>query len=124
MITKFEQYNEGIKHLLVGPSKDEVWKGLGYEKTFETPKEYLNYIVERLVKMDIGYKFRWIYKNSDIFQYFIDSSILYVNEKIINILETIFNLDFVDVLYLIKREVVPNLNLPRIPKDIQSNRLL
>ena len=48
MITKFEQYNEGIKHLLVGPSKDELWdkykdklKGL-IEYLPESPEDFFN----------------------------------------------------------------------------------
>ena len=28
MITKFEKYNEGIKHLLVGPTKEEVYNNI------------------------------------------------------------------------------------------------
>jgi len=40
MITKFTQYNESIRNLLVGPTKEEMWKNLGYDKHFDTPEEY------------------------------------------------------------------------------------
>ena len=40
MITKYNQFNESIKSLLVGPTKDEIWKNLGFNRTFDTPKEF------------------------------------------------------------------------------------
>jgi len=53
MITKFEKYNEGIKHLLVGPTKEEVWDNYingdlkGLIKSIPTsPEDFINQIFE------------------------------------------------------------------------------
>ena len=46
MITKFEQYNESIKDLLVGPTKEEVLKNFGYEQNFETPEEFIIHLIK------------------------------------------------------------------------------
>ena len=52
MITKFEKYNESVKSLLVGPTKEEVWKNLGYVKifnrTFDTSEEYFIYLISNM----------------------------------------------------------------------------
>jgi len=44
--------NESIKHLLTGPSEEEVWKSFGYNRTFDTPEEFINYILENYTKHD------------------------------------------------------------------------
>ena len=31
MIKKYKQFNEGIRHLLVGPTKEEIWDDLEYK---------------------------------------------------------------------------------------------
>jgi hypothetical protein len=50
IITKYQQFNEGIRHLLVGPTKEEVWKNKGYSDIMKTPpdtaKEFLEMILD------------------------------------------------------------------------------
>ena len=38
MIKNYKLFTESLLNNLEGPSADEVWKNLGYEKGFDTPK--------------------------------------------------------------------------------------
>jgi len=61
-----EKTNEGIKHLLVGPTEEEVWKLVGGTFYFETPpkdkKEFLDKLFENTSKIvtvgGIGYLYK------------------------------------------------------------------
>jgi len=109
MITKFEKYNESIKSLLVGPTKEEVWKNFGYEKGFETPEEFFLYIIDgiKIIKMNKNNKKDEIYfgKNNKIyFKYILNNNsmnVLWVSINIWNILEKIFNLKILVIKSLI-----------------------
>jgi len=46
MITKYSKYNESIKSLLTCPSKEEVWKSFGYDKSFNTPEEFFLNVID------------------------------------------------------------------------------
>ena len=37
---------------MVGPTKEEVWKNLGYDKTFNTTEEYFKYIFDNFQYSD------------------------------------------------------------------------
>ena len=58
MIVKFEQYNESVKSLLVGPTKEEVWSELMNGKLKglitsipESPEDFFNQMKEGCIKM-------------------------------------------------------------------------
>lgn len=51
MIKKFTQFNEGINHLLVGPTKEEIWKHLGYDVPFDTVEDYFEYIIKDMKRI-------------------------------------------------------------------------
>ena len=49
MITKYNKFNESIKFLLVGPSKEKMgdyWKSLSFDRTFDTPEEFFLYMID------------------------------------------------------------------------------
>ena len=119
MITKFEKYNEGIKHLLVGPTKKEVWKNLGFDKPFDTPEEFIDYILNNLEYIGMIDTDFWKYKDEIYFKYNRTGNyIFYFNEKNIgNLLFNLFNLDYKKQLKLMK--YVTN-GLKRYPSCIES----
>ena len=58
MIIKFEQYNESIKDLMVGPTKEEVWSDLmngklkGLIKSIpDSPEDFFNEMKEGCIKI-------------------------------------------------------------------------
>ncbi len=107
MIKNFKQYNEGIKHLLVGPTKEEIWENLGYDKPFDTPEEFIEYISDNLEKIvshntftDIIY---WKFKPQDeVYFEYNSGSLFYSQEKIYNILNGVFNMKSSDIKLLLK----------------------
>jgi len=54
MIKKYIKFNEGIKSLLVGPTKEEVWKNLGYDKSFDNLEDFLTELCDGM-DASIGY---------------------------------------------------------------------
>ena len=95
MIIKYTKYTESIKNLLVGPTKDEIFKNLGYDRTFDTPEEFIDYIGNNLIKDDKHNGIIcWLYKktNEILFKYEdIDRRFSYNKEKIYDPLTVIFD---------------------------------
>ena len=113
MITKFKQYNESIKDLLTGPTKEEVWKHYGFDEPFDTPEEYF---------LDVFHGFN----NSQIKHYFIWKDIIgntvisydTLNEEVVcylgyytKLMEKIFNLSYRDVINIINKILIKQLKL-------------
>jgi len=71
MITKFEKYNESIKSLLVGPSKEDIFKNLGYDQSFETSEEFFLNVIDGIkIKEQTKYPDSVFWeKNDKIFLY-------------------------------------------------------
>jgi len=121
----FSKYktNEGILNHLKGPSEDDVWNNLGYDRTFDTAEEFLDYMVKNLKKVEVGYITRWLFNNEKTFLHYEDTGIFYYNEKIFDVLRKMFDLDDNDINIIVNREVVSKLNIiPRPnPNSIQLN---
>ena len=114
MITKFEKYNESIKSLLVGPSKEEVWKSLGYDSSFGTPEEFLLWVIDGMkIKektKDTDYII-WEKNGKIIFAQDFDHMQLYVDdESIWCVLEKVFGLDYDEIKSIITDVVEEHLN--------------
>lgn len=53
MLKKYNQYiKESLLDKLEGPNEEEVWKNLGYDRTFNTPKEFIDYIIANSTETD------------------------------------------------------------------------
>jgi len=91
----YKQFNEGLNDLLKGPSKEEIWKNLGYDKTFDTPEDFFLDVIEGIMikQQDEDYNIAYWEKNGKIIfeRDYVDNA-LYVNSKIWNILYGVFNI--------------------------------
>jgi len=121
MIKKFNEYiKESLLDKLKGPSKEELRKSYGYDKTFDTPEEFFLDAIDGITTIspnkyhnDINY-----YEKNDnvLFQYFIITNIFYVSfNKIWVILIHIFNMKEWEARKFIKEMVEKYLNL----KDVK-----
>ena len=101
MILKFEQYNESIKSLLVGPSKEEIWENLGYYQSFETPEEFFLYMIDGMkIKKQTKYpdSIFWEKNGKIIFEQDLKNNDLWVDyNSIWKILEKIFGFDNTEI---------------------------
>lgn len=103
MIKKFKQFNEGINHLLVGPTKDEIWKNLGYSKTFDTPEDFLKELSKKMETSYINSNEVEFYMNGkSIFIYEIKERCLSVDYSIQKLIIDIFGIDIKNIEKLIK----------------------
>ena len=95
LITSLLSTNESLLDKLQGPSKEEIWKGLGYNITFDTVEEFLNYIYDNLIVDDSLFD-SLLYKNKNnneiIIEYVYTGGVLYYNASLIKILNMIFNI--------------------------------
>ena len=108
MITKYKQFNESIKSLLVGPSKEEMkdyWKSRGFDRTFDTPEEFLLYVMSDMKSIvDDEYldSIFWLKNGNVLFEENLENKELYINYDFIwKILRGIFNVEFKDIKELI-----------------------
>ena len=110
MITKYNQFNESIKSLLVGPSSNEMtkyWKSLGFDRTFDTPEEFLSYMIDGMViKIQTPKYISWEKNGKIDFEQDLEHNILWINYKSIwMILEKVFDLESGEIRHLIKNVV-------------------
>ena len=117
MITKFEQYNESIKSLLVGPTKDEMkdyWKNLGYDQSFDTPEEFFLHVIDGMkIKKQTKYPYSifWEKNKKILFEQDLKNKYLLVDYyPIWSIYENFFCLNGVDIQSFIKDQVEEHLN--------------
>lgn len=96
MITKFETYNEGIKHLLNGPTKEEAWKSLGFDRTFETPEEYFLYLTDGVeIVSPNGLYYEWKKGDKILFeQYPTPDKLFFMKYSDVKIFDKIFDMNF------------------------------
>ena len=114
MITKYNKFNESIKSLLVGPTKDEVWENLGYDRTFDTPEEFLLYRIDGMkIKEQVKYPniIFWEKDGKIIFEQDFGNMDLCVNDITIwSVLEKGFGLVYDEMQLLIEKFVEEHLN--------------
>jgi len=113
MITKFEKFNESIKSLLVGPTKEEIWKNLGYDKSFDTPEEFFLTVIDGIKIKEQTEHPNYIYweKNGKvIFKQDLKDMDLWVDQTIWSILEKVFGINYNKTQKFIKDQVEEHLN--------------
>ena len=126
MIKKYKQFNESIKSLLKGPTKEEVWGSFGFRKTFDTPEEFLTELFSDLETTTDGEFINYNKKNKLIFEiekntFFSTNGEYYalrLNHRYWDILTNIFYLGYKDKLTVIKKVVKQIFNIE--PKNIES----
>jgi len=135
MIKKYKQFNEGLLDKLTGPSKEEFFKNKGFEKSFETGDEFLDYIIVNLERVELPAKDHWNYQNMEIpnktyfkyngviyFEYNNKSNKIYFSEENIHeILKDVFNLSYVDIMKLIRTKFKDKYNIDPIRIENRSN---
>jgi hypothetical protein len=113
MIKNFKQYNEGIKHLLVGPTKEDIWTDLmngklkGLLKSIPTsPEDFFNQIKEGCVEMGENEYGIYFGKNgTKVFHEGLKNNILWIRYNVWSILEKIYEFDKSKIRKLIKNSL-------------------
>jgi len=115
MITKFEKYNESIKSLLVGPTKEEMWSKLlnGRLKGLitsipESPEDFFNQMKEGCVEIVKGWYGIYFGKNGiKLFQQDLKNGWLYVSYLYIwSVYEKIYGFNKNEIQELIEKELL------------------
>ena len=111
MITKYKQFNESIKSLLVGPTKEEMWKNLGYDKSFDTPEEFFLNVIDGMEIHDQTKDYiLWEKDGKVIFEQDLVNMNLWIDNKSIwSVLENIFELDYDEIKKIISNIVSEHL---------------
>ena len=107
MITKFEKYNESIKSLLVGPTKEEICDQFNLPYSINTPEEFLEYIMNHVEEKQVpifGSTIIGKYKGNIIYKKEFLKYKLSFTKNIINIMISLFDInnDY-DVLNIIQK---------------------
>jgi len=117
MITKFEKYNESIRSLLVGPSKEEMkdyWKKLGYDQSFNTTEEFFLNVIDGIkIKPQTKYlnSIFWEKNGKILFEQDLKTMYLWVEyDSIWAIFEKVFGLKYSEIQQFIKDQVEEHLN--------------
>jgi len=120
MITKFEKYNESIKSLLVGPTKEEVLDNLGITIP-DTPQEYIIDLIDKSRKETINHNTYWYINNIKVFHFNTSGRILFCSRIIVwTILSDVFGLSYNEITSVIKEiiEEKYNLGIESITKSV------
>jgi len=97
MITKYSKFNESIKSLLVGPTEKEIWKSLGYDRTFDTTEEFFLYLINGMkIKEQTEFNDIVFWEKNDkiIFDQKLYGNIFWVNYEIYLIYKNIFEFTY------------------------------
>jgi len=118
MITNFEKYNEGIKSLLVGPTKENVWDNLFKDKLNglidsipDSPEDFFNQMKEGCVKMgEDKYGAYWGKNGIKLFQEDSKNNLWISLIYIWSVLEKFYGLNYYEIQSLIKDLLVDDTN--------------
>ena len=109
-----DNVTESLLDKLKGPSKEEVWSSLGYDRTFDTPEEFFLDIIDGIkIKPQTKYpdSIFWEKNGKVIFEQDFKKNQLYVDYKSIwMIFEKIFGLQYSETELFIKNMVEEYLN--------------
>jgi len=119
MITKFEKYNESIRSLLVGPTKEEIWKNLGYDRTFDTTEEFFLYVIDGMkMRKQNKYLVFWEKNDKILFEQDLKYKIIWVDyHSIWSIFVNIFGFNYDQTQQFIKKQVEKHLNWKKFTID-------
>ncbi len=63
MIKKYKQFKESLLNKLQGPTKEEVWKGMGFGKGFTDCSDFIDYVLQNSEEL---FSYGWyLYKYKD-----------------------------------------------------------
>ena len=114
MIKNYNQFNESLLDKLEGPTKDELFKLVGYKKGYDTPEEFFLDIIDGIkVKEQSKYpqSIFWEKKGRVIFEQDFKNNLIYVDYKSIwFIFEIIYELQYNETQLFIKKMVEKYLN--------------
>jgi len=105
--------NESIRDLLVGPTKEEIFKTLGYDEVFETPEEFFLNILDKIkiYPQNDNNSTYWQINGKLAFQQDSELDLLWVdNKSIIFVLKKIYDMNGPEIGNLIKSLVKEKLN--------------
>ena len=109
MIKNYNQFKESLLNKLEGPTEEEVWKSFGYEKTFDTYSDFLDYMFSDLkVIKNPNYPNCFFYTKNDKILFEVDPNNhrIYVDYfDIWIILDKIFNEDNNRIRYILNDEI-------------------
>jgi len=112
MIKKYIQFNEGVLQHLTGPNEEEVWKEFGYDKPFNSPQEFLDYITSDLEEYKNPTFPNSLFLRKDgkiLFEIVYDSNLIYVEYfDVYEILEKIFSMSVTQIKELITNYFTQN----------------
>ena len=114
MIKKYKIFTESLLSKLQGPTKDEVWKSVGYETSFDTPEEFFLDVIKD-IKLREQTKYPesvfWEKNGKILFEQDFKNNMLYVDYKSIWVIfEKIFSLQNAEIQRFLKNGVDENLN--------------
>jgi len=103
---------ESLLDELKGPSIEEIWKNLGYDKSFNTPEEFFLGIIEVMTNyFQDKYTSKWKINGKQIFEQDFTHHRLYVDENSVwKIFENIFNMKYSEIEEFIKKMIKKHLN--------------
>jgi len=119
MIIKFEHFNEGIKSLLVGPTKENVWDNLFKDRLSgfitsipDSPEDFFNQMKDGCSKMgEDEYGIYWGKNGIKLFQQNSKNESLYISHKYVwSVLEKFYGLNYDEIQSLIKNLLVGDTN--------------
>ena len=118
MIKNYKQFNESLLDKLQGPSKEEIWKNLGYDRTFDrtfdTPEDFFLDVIKGIkIKKQTKYpdSLFWEKNGKILFEQDFENMDLWVNYDIIwKIFEKVFGMEYNEIQLFIKGMVEEHLN--------------
>ena len=115
MIKNYQQFiKESLLDKLQGPTKEEVWKYVGYEKTFDTPEEFFLEVIKDIkIRPQTKYpdSIFWEKDGEIIFQQDLKNMVLWVKYNTIwKIFDKVFCMEYSEIQELIKSMVEEHLN--------------
>ena len=132
MIKNYIKFNEGIKHLLVGPTVKDVLSNMmkgklkGFIKSVpDSPEDFFNQMKEGCIEMSGNKYFKYYGKNdSNLFMLDSKNEFLGVSiNKIWSVLENIYGLNDNEIEYLIRSQLKEDINLNSIIPNLNSLKI-
>jgi len=99
LVRQYMKTNEGLLDKLQGPSKEEAWKQVGFDRTFETPEEYFVYLTDGIeIVSPNGLYYQWIKDGKEIFEQFPSpEKLIFMKYSIIQLFYKVFDMNFFEI---------------------------
>jgi len=119
MIIKFDKYNESIKSLLIGPTKEDVWDNLFKDKLNglitsipDSPEDFFNQMKDDCSKMyESEYIIYWGKNGIRLFRHELKNGILWISYIYIwLVLEKIYGFDYDETKSFIRKQLLEDVN--------------